>query len=424
MRSEIDRRRFLSRIASAGLGLAAAPSILAGEPAGKFSVGVMGLGRGMGHVEALLDVPGAEISYLCDVDARRMESAAKAIEAKGRKRPQGVKDFRKILDDKSVDGLSIAAPNFWHAPATILACAAGKHVYVEKPGSHNAREGELMVAAARKHDRKVQMGNQRRSQPGIIEAMEKVRGGAIGRVLYARTWYTGNRPSIGKGKEVPVPEWLDYDLWEGPVPHRPYRDNLVHYNWHWMWHWGGGELANNGVHYLDLVRWGLGVDFPSRVSLVGGRYRFEDDQETPDTACAVYDFGGKGASFDWSSCHPRKNEKLPLIAFYGEGGTVTIEDSGYKVLDLGGKEIGKGSGPWKDSFHFANWIDAVRSGGKLNSEIGEAQKSTLLCHLGNIACRTGRTLACDPATGRPAGADEAATKLWGREYRPGWEPKV
>jgi predicted dehydrogenase len=327
-----------------------------------------------------------------------------------------------VLEDKAVDAISIAAPNHWHAPATILACAAGKHVYVEKPGSHNAGESALMVAAARRHDRKVQMGNQRRSWPAIIEMIEQLHSGIIGPLRYARCWYTNARGSIGKGKPAAVPSTLDYELWQGPAPERPYLDNVVHYNWHWRWHWGGGELANNGVHALDLVRWGLQVDYPRQVTFTGGRYHFEDDQETPDTGVAVFDFGKCGVSWDVSSCLPRAGEKLPFVAFYGDGGSVTNDGTGFQVWDTKGKELQGKTGPGGDRVHFENLVAAIRENKPLAAEIGDAQKSTMLCHLGNIAWRSGRALNVNPADGSIT--DEAARReFWSREYRPGWAPK-
>ena len=426
MNSSMNRRRFVQQTTSFTAAAAlAAPAILhsAESPGDKLLVGVMGLGRGLDHCNALAQISNVDIVYLCDIDDNRIDRAAKVVSAKQQRAPKGIKDIRKVLDDKSIDAIFIAAPNHWHAPAAIMACAAGKHVYVEKPCSHNPREGELLVEAARKYKRVVQMGNQRRSWPAVAEAMEKLRSGVIGRVLYARTWYNNARASIGHGKQVPVPANLDYSLWQGPAPERPYVDNLVHYNWHWRWHWGNGEIGNNGVHALDAARWALGVDYPKRVTFGGGRYHFTDDQETPDTGCATFDFGDKGAMWDGSSCHPRSAEKTGFVTIYCEHGTMTDAGSGYKIFDSKGKQIDEGTGPGGDKVHFQNFIDCIRNGKRPNSEIEDGHKSTLLCHLGNIAYRTGHTLNIDPTNGHIIG-DKEAEALWSREYRPGWEPKV
>lgn len=425
--SEVNRREFLQRTTILGAGLATfgAASTLraAGSPNETLNVAVMGLGRGLGHINALLQIPNVRLAYICDVDETRIERAVNSIGDRLPKSVKGVQDFRKILDDDSVDALFIATCNHWHAPAAILGCSAGKHVYVEKPGSHNAREGEMMVEAARKYDRTVQMGNQRRSWPAIIEGINKVRGGAIGNVTFSRCWYNNQRGSIGTGKQVAPPPHLNYDIWQGPAPERPYKDNLVHYNWHWHWHWGNGELGNNGIHALDLVRWGLDVDYPTQVTYLGGRYCFDDDQETPDTGSAVYHFGDKGATWEQSSCHPRRPEDLPFVAFYGDNGSMEVHGSGYKIFDLKGKLVDEGSGRGGDVDHIANFLDCIRTGEKPNSEIEEGQKSTLLCHLGNIAYRVGRVINFDPSTRRIVD-DEEAQGYWGREYREGWEPKV
>ena len=382
-------------------------------------------------IKAILEIPDVEIAYVADVDqtavAKGLELVAKA---NGPSKPKGVQDFRRILDDRNVDALFVAAPNFWHTPAAILACAAGKHVYVEKPGSHNARESQWIVAAARKHRRVVQMGNQRRSWPVIIEAMTKLHQGVIGRVLTARTWYSNSRPSIGRGKPVAVPAHLDYSLWQGPVPERPYVDNLAPYNWHWRWHWGGGEMGNNGVHALDLARWGLGVDAPKRVTFTGGRYHFEDDQETPDTGVATFDFGHCLATWECSSCHPRTNDNLDIVRFYGEKGMMAIVgpaskvmEPHYKVFDLKGVEVESKAGAGTDRMHIENFLNCIRDGKTPNSEIEEGQKTSLLCHLANISYRVGRTVQYD-AEARQIVGDAEAMKLWGREYRKGWEPVI
>lgn len=422
----LDRRQFLysSTLASAAV---LAPSLFTSVSAEdsdlrQLNVGVIGTGRGMVHANSALSAKNISLNYVCDVDQKRLGLAMKTVEGRGAK-PQAIVDFRRMLDDPKLDAVFIATCNHWHAPATILACAAGKHVYVEKPGSHNVHEGELVVQAARKNRRLVQMGNQRRTWPGIREGIAKLKEGAIGKVLFARCWYDANRTSIGKGKPIAVPEGFDYSMWQGPAPERPFVDNLVHYNWHWRWHWGGGEMANNGIHSLDVARWGLGVDYPTKITFSGGRYHYDDDQETPDTGVAVYHFGDRGCSWEFSSCLPRKEEKHSMVIFYGTEGTMHINDPGYKIYDLKGAEVAKGTGTGDVHEHIQNFFNAIRTGEPLNSEIEEGQKSTLLCHLGNIAYRTGRVINFDPESRRIVN-DVEAEKLWTREYRPGWEPIV
>ncbi len=415
MTQPLDRRDFLGASATAGLALgleasaASATLILASRsealPAHsavkganeRILVGVMGTGgRGTSLAGLFETLPGCQVAYVCDVDRNRMESAAAMVAKVRNNTPKTVSDFRKILDDKNVDVLVVATCNHWHAPAAILACSAGKHVYVEKPCSHNPREGEMLVEAARKNKRQVQMGNQRRSWPKVIEAIQKVRDGVIGRAWFAQSWYLNNRPTIGKGKAVPAPEKLNYELWQGPAPRRPFRDNIHPYNWHWFWHWGNGELGNNGIHMIDLCRWGLGVDYPIHVTSSGGRYRFQDDQETPDTHIVSFDFEGrKTITWEGLSCTQLPSGKGADVIFVGDKGSLMIAGNGYTIHDPKGKEIDKEKGPSSDAMHAGNLLDAIRSGKTLNSEIEEAHKSTLLCHLGNIAQRTGRALHCD-----------------------------
>jgi predicted dehydrogenase len=388
-------------------------------------VGVMGMSRGRSLAVNFARQPGVVVKYVCDADRSRAESGAKAVEGEVGKAPQAVGDFRRILDDKDVQALVCAAPNHWHGPATVLACVAGKHVYVEKPCCHNPYEGELMVQAARKYDRCVQVGTQRRSGPGTIEAVHKLRKGVIGRVYLVRSWYSNLRPSIGQGRPAAVPANLDYDLWQGPAPRVPYLDNRVHYNWHWFWHWGNGELGNNGVHTLDLCRWGLEVGYPTRVTSSGGRYRYDDDQETPDTHTVCFEFEGK-RQITWQGLSCNKHSR-GFVTFYGENGALELESNGsHTVYDARDKEVEtSGSASAGDIEHLENFLHAVRRDAPsgLNAEIEEGHKSALLCHLGNIAHRTGRSLNCDPANGHILD-DEEAMSHWKREYEPGWEPKV
>ncbi|MDC0276532.1 Gfo/Idh/MocA family oxidoreductase [Verrucomicrobiales bacterium] len=425
----LSRRRFLETATAsvAGAAMFTGPNLLLGQVKGandRLRVGVMGLSRGKGHIKGYLDVPNVELAYVCDVDDVRLASGVKYANDRGApKPPAGTTDFRKMLEDPNVDAISIATPNFWHAPATIMACRAGKHVYVEKPGSYNCDESRRMVEVAKETDRKVQMGTQRRSYPGMIEGIQKLREGVIGKLKYAKCEYLGARGSIGKGKQGPPPAELDWTMWQGPVPDAPYKDNLVHYNWHWHWLYGGGEMANNGVHSLDIGRWAMGFDFPERVTFNGGRYHFDDDQETPDTGTAIFDYGRENGGLSWvgSSCHRRKPQSTNFVTVYGEGGTMAFTSSNYSVFDLDGKEIGKNVEKASDIPHFTNFANAIRINEPLNQPIDDAQTGAMLCHYANIAYRTGGSVQVDSKTGNLVKGQVDAKKLWARTaYRAGF----
>ena len=426
-----NRREFLRNTAAVGAGLSAlahAPALRAADGAAndKIVIGVMGMGRGSALANGFAALPGATVKYVCDVDEALAGRAADAVAEIQKTRPEAVKDFRRILDDKDVAALAIAAPDHWHAPAAILACSAGKHVYVEKPCTHNPHEGELLLQAARQHKRVVQHGTQRRSWEKVVEAVEKTRAGEIGKVRFVRGWYTNRREETGRRTEAPVPPGLDWDLWQGPASRRPYTANVHPYKWHWFWHWGTGELGNNGIHALDICRWGLGVDYPVRVTAGGGRYFYADEQETPDTMNVTFDFGKDKGCIVWEgrSCLPYGLEGSSFgIGFYGDNGTIVSDGNGYKQFDANGKQTADVSGSGADAPHLQNFLAAIRGEAKLVAEIEEGVKSVLLCHIGNIAYRTGRTVNCDGATGKIVG-DPEAEALWGREYEKGWEPKV
>ncbi|MFV1964448.1 MAG: Gfo/Idh/MocA family protein [Pirellulaceae bacterium] len=429
MSDAMNRRRFLGNAAMssavAGLALGGSHARANAAPGDTVVVGVMGLSRGSALAASFARHEGVVVKYVCDVDATRAGACAEKVGDIAGQAPEAIGDFRQMLDDKSVDAIVNATPNHWHAPGTILACTAGKHVYVEKPCSHNPREGELMIEAARKNGCAVQLGTQRRSGPTMREAMQRLREGVIGRVYLARAWYNSARGPIGVGKPASVPSNLNYDLWQGPAPRRPYLDNRVPYNWHWFWHWGNGELGNNGVHTLDLCRWGIGGDFPIRVTSSGGRYHFEDDQETPDTQTVCFEFEGKCAvTWQGLSCN---RHRLGFVVYYGDGGALELDSNGsYVIFDGRDKEVKRQAATTRgDQEHIANFLAAIRKDTplELNAEIAQGHRSTLLCHLGNIAHRTGHSLDCDPTNGHILDAPEAM-KLWSREYEPGWEPKV
>jgi predicted dehydrogenase len=438
--NDIDRRDFVKQTTVAGLGLLAQPRIrLARSPNETVRVAVVGVnGRGVVHAQNFAKLPNSEVAYICDVDANVITKGMNGARSQARA-PKAERDFRRILDDKSVDAITIATPDHWHTPMTLLALHAGKHVYLEKPSGHNPREDELLIEASRKYDRKVQLGTQARSGPRFIEALDRIKAGEIGTPYLARAWYANTRGTIGRGKPAAVPANLDYELWQGPAPRTPYRDNVIHYNWHWFTRWGTGEICNNGTHEIDVARWFLGVDYPTSVSSVGGRFHARDDWEFPDTQDATFEFGGNaGQIIAWhgQSCNGlRMFDRDRGTMILGTGGSVIVDRDGFALLDLKGKLVRQSLASQATDgvnvvgddqlteLHMRNFLDAVRTGAKLTAPIEDGAKTGLLCHIGTIAHQTRRRLRIDPQTGHILG-DAAAAAKWDRAYEPGWAPVV
>ena len=437
----MKRRNFIKNTAllTGGVTILNFPVFGKKAPSNKIVLGVMGLNsRGNYLASSFAKLPNVEVGYLCDVEDGALKKGMDALKDATRK-PTVVKDIRKLVEMKDFDALVIAAPDHWHTPAAVMAASNGKHVYVEKPCGHNPREGEMIVEAYRKYGKHIQMGNQRRSFPSLITAVQKVREGVIGEAYMAKAWYTNNRASIGVGQVIPVPSTLDFELWQGPAPRQAYKDNLVPYNWHWFWNYGTGEACNNGTHEIDCCRWFLGVDYPTKVTSTGGRFAFKDDWQTPDTQIAGFEFGDK-ATITWEgrSCNNYPNEKSGRgFIIYGTKGTlVNLGGGDYKIFDTKNKLVTEVKSEVEadanntvsasgniEMYHFDNFIKTIRGEAKLNGPVDDASKSVLLCHLANIAQRTGETLHCDPANGHILHNKEAM-KLWGRTYEKGWEPKV
>jgi predicted dehydrogenase len=417
--SSVHRRRFLKTSAVGALS-ALSYARAADRPNEKVVLAFMGIGgpggaggrRGLTLLRGFSALPDVDIAWVCDVDERLYPEALKVVAARHKRAPRVEKDLRRVLQDKNVTALVVAAPDHWHALATIWACQAGKHVYVEKPISHNLIEGRRMVEAARRHDRIVQVGTQRRTSPQCARAVELVRSGKLGKIPCARAWIAGQRPSIGHTKNTVPPKGVAYDLWLGPAPLRPFNPNHFHYKWHWFWDYGTGELGNNGIHAIDLIRWILNLEAPIRVSAGGGKFFYDDDQETPDTMLVTYDFPGCSVHWEhriWSRERPQWG-----VVLYGERGTLIFDDHGWHVRD--GLEAADKGHIDADEPHQRNFVDCIKNSRRPNADIEDGHKSTRLCHLGNIAFRTGHALRFDPKT-ETCVNDAEANRLLGRKYR-------
>ena len=427
---DLNRRTFLGGTAGLAAGVFVAGNAAGAQSASDqpLNVAIMGLGsRGPALARSFGKQAGVTIATVCDPDEKRLAAGAAAIAKRSGTAPKAEPDIRRVLDDKAIDILVVAAPNHWHGPATIMACNAGKHVYCEKPACHNPAEGEMMIAAAAKNNRCVQIGTQRRSSEAIAEGIKLVHDGAIGDPYYARSWYANQRGPIGHAEASEPPAELNYALWEGPAPHKPYHANYLHYNWHWFWHWGNGEIGNNGTHSIDLCRWALKADYPTAAVLSGGRYAYADDQETPDTNVVSFKFGDdRQIMWEGLSCnrHGLGNTRFGATV-HGNGGTLALTSTGYVLYDDRGKKVKENSTDNGESNHIANLLAAIRADDPSQLVCGptEGHKSTLLTQLGNISHRVGRSITCSSENGHVEG-DKEAMALWSREYAEGWEPKV
>ncbi|MCK3682829.1 Gfo/Idh/MocA family oxidoreductase [Maribellus sp. YY47] len=432
------RRDFLKKSAVTGAGAIVAPTVLSANVFGandRINAAVLGVhGRGGSHISAFMNQPNVQVTTLCDPDLNVAGKKAKDFKEKYGKEVKTIQDLRHVMDDKDIDVISIATPNHWHSLAVIWACQAGKDAYVEKPGSHNVWEGRKMVEAARKYNRIVQHGVQLRSSPAIQEAVQLMRDGYIGRVYMARGLVFRWRGDIGDKGFSPVPAGVDYDLWTGPAPMRPFTENLVHYNWHWHWDYGNGDVGNQGIHETDMCMWGLDVGLPSKITSMGGKFLWNDCKETPEVLTSVYHYPDEDKIIQFEVrpwCTNTEDGVTVGNIFYGDKGILVIDGyNEYKTYLGQNREPGKSGsdgqmqasgmarGDSGTDGHFANFIDAVRKqdSSVLNGPVESAHLSSALAHLGNIAYRTGRVLTFNPEAERFVNDPEADLMLK-RNYR-------
>jgi predicted dehydrogenase len=417
-----NRRIFLG---AAGALLTQGKMKAAGDPVRLGIIGVGGRGRSLLRTSA--ETKNTKVTHVCDVDQARLEQAQQLALKSGFQNVKGSADMRRVLEDPNVDAVLIATPDHWHGPATLLACEAGKDVYVEKPVSHNLREGRLMVDWARKYKRVVQAGMQARSRPSTIKAVQIARSGRLGRLLAAKAWNSQLRKNIGRVKDGPIPAGVDYDTWVGPAPMMPFNQNRFHYNWHWHWNFGTGDWGNDGAHQIDIARWALGTTAPKRVSGMGAKYFFDDDQQTPDTMNLSFDYGDKVLIWEMRIWHPYPLENIDNgVGVYGTEAMMNIGDWdgkwGYRIFDKSGRIVEQYQDE-EPEFHMRNFAECVISRKRPNCDIEDGHFSSLHCHLGNIVARTGRNISFDAATETIPG-DAEAQRLTRRQYRDHWgKPK-
>lgn len=415
-----------------------------GAASNRVRIAIMGChagGRGFQLMQRVAERADAEIAAVCDVDARARHVAAERIFNMTGVRPRKFADFREALDDKNIDALICAAPDHWHAWAAVAAMKAGKAIYVEKPCSATAAELEVLRRVQAETGAVFEMGSQRRSSSVVIDSMKEIKSGVIGDIHFARAWYQNKRKPLPNGNVSAVPEWLDWALWQGPVPREAYRDNVVHYNWHWSRTWGTGECPNNATHFVDIARWAMGLDYPERVTSSGGKlyHSGSKDWQWPDTQHVSWEFPG-GNVITWEGLsavkYPKPNDAWSGCYLLGTKGSILFGPSDAILFDENGSEVKSWVASADDKSvtsltnptdvadceHMRNFVTAVRARDpKMCSQpVDSSVKSTLLVHLGNIAWLSGETVRVDPATGRLA-EDSPGAEFWGRKYEKGWE---
>ena len=438
------RREFVGAMAAGAAGLAMRGTAKSyAQIAGaneRVNFAVIGLnGRAGAHLSSLhANQKDARLAQVCDVDRVILDKfVGKATQTMG-EAPKGGQDFRRVLESKDVDVITIATPDHWHTPMAILGLEAGKNVYVEKPCSHNPQEGEWLVAAQKKYGKLCQMGSQQRSSPHTIEIVGRIHSGLIGRAYWAETWYTNTRKPIGIGKAIPVPATLDWELWQGPAPRTEYKDNVHPYNWHWFKRWGTGETLNNGTHEVDVARWALGAEWPTRVTAAGGRYAAHDDWEFYDTLDTAWEYPDMLLTWKGDCCNGKKTyDRDRGVMVHGTNGSVLIDRDGFVIYDGASKVIEEYKVPGHTAsasndtvgadamtdLHFANMIAAVRGTEKLHQPVAQGNVAVTILQLSNIAYFAKRDLKLDPTNGHIVG-DAEAEAMTRRTYAPGWEPKV